>query len=116
LIIDTYHIQDGDGVSGDITAFKRDHVERKIRTTVAARNERHDSKMTCEVWELALPEPRVHDLPGREEEDRLISCAVALPEHVHAVAFDEPLGVRVPGAGLLAGLVSRDGHRCSSPR
>src|ERR687893_706184 len=56
----------------------------------------------------------MHERPRRQEEDRLLTLAVGLPEDAHAFALDEALLVRVAGAALLAALLARgqlgDGH------
>ena len=55
-----------------------------------------------EVGDLRLPEARVDDRPGRQQQDRRLAGAVDLPEDADAVALDVAGLVRIPGAGLLA--------------
>ena len=43
-----------------------------------------------------------NERPGRQQEDRLLALAVDLVEEPHPVALDEPFGVWVAGAALLA--------------
>ena len=54
-------------------------LRRPVRAAVAARVERDDGAVPGEVRDLALPRARVHDLPGRKEQERRLSAAVALP-------------------------------------
>ena len=75
-----------------------------VRAAVAARVEADDAEVTREVRDLRLPDARVDERPGRQEEQGLLALAVGLPEHAHAVALDEALLVRVAGAGLLSSL------------
>src|SRR5262249_33576482 len=76
-----------------------------------------DAEVTGEIWDLHLPHPRMHERPGRAEQDRRPAAAVDLIEDAHAVALDVALFVRMSRAGLLAriGLLfgGGDAHRVS---
>ncbi len=87
-----------DRVLGELGLVVRRRLLRAVGAAVAARVEADDAEVTREVRDLRLPDARVHERPGRKEEDRLVAGAVGLPEHAHAVALDVPLLVGITGA------------------
>jgi hypothetical protein len=73
--------------------------------------------MPREVRDLHLPDPRMHEGPRRQEQDRRLALSVNLVEDAHSVALDAVLRVGVAGAGLLAPLGRYplgDGHLITS--
>src|SRR5262249_54231210 len=73
---------------------------RAVRATVATRVERDDPVIACEKGNLHLPAARMHDRPGRHQQNRRLTVAVDLVEDLDAVPLDESLCVRVARAAL----------------
>jgi hypothetical protein len=63
----------------------------------------HDehAEVTRQVGDLHLPVARVHDRPGRQQEDRLLPLAIDLIEQTLSLPLDESFRVGVAGAALL---------------
>ena len=74
---------------------------RPVGAAVAAPVEGDHAEVAREVRDLHLPEPRVDDRPGRQQQDRRLARAVDLVEDADAVALDVALVVGVAGARLL---------------
>jgi hypothetical protein len=75
---------------------------RPVRPPVTPSVERDDAKVTREVRDLRLPQPRVRDGRRREEQERRRPVAVDLVEDPNAVALDAALFVGIAGARLLS--------------
>ena len=88
-------------------------VAGTVGPAVPPRVERDDAEVAREVRDLRLPEPRVRDRRGREEQERRRRVPVDLVEDAHAVALDEALLVGVARTALLAG-GGGDAHRSRS--
>ena len=88
---------------------------RPVGAAVPARVERDDAKVAREIRDLRLPQPRVRDRRGREEQEGRRRVAVDLVEDAHAVALDVALLVRIAGARLLA-FGCGDGHGSRSTK
>src|SRR6266568_4157475 len=97
-------VEDRQSVGGVLVLRVRAGIERTVRTAVTARVERYRAKVPCEVRDLHLPAPRVHDCPRWDEDHRRLLVAVDLVEDADAVPLDVALGVWIASACLLARL------------
>ena len=108
-------VEHGERVAGELGLGVLARTPRPVGPAVAARVERHHAEVPGQVRDLGLPDARVVDRPRRDQQQRRVAVAVALPEDPHPVALDEPLLVGVAGARLLArgcrGRDGRDGRR-----
>ena len=94
-------VEDVERVAGELRLGICLDVGRPVALAVAARVEDDHAVVAGEVGDLHLPHPRVHQRPGRAEQDRRLAAAVDLVEDAHAVALDVTLIVRIQRSGLL---------------
>src|SRR5207249_2858278 len=69
-----------------------------VAAAVAPRVERHHAEVTREVRDLALPEARVDDGPGRHQQDGRAAAPVDLVEDLDPVALHIAVRVWVSGS------------------
>src|SRR5690242_2827683 len=93
--VTTGGIEHGHGIGRELPLVICVRTYRAVRASVATRVERDDPVMACEVGNLHLPAPRVHDRPRRQEQNRCLAVAIHLVEDLDAVPFDESICVRV---------------------
>ena len=89
---------------------------RPVGAAVAARVERQDAEVAGEIRHLPLPEARVVDRPGRQEQDRLRGVAEELVEDAHAVAVEVSLrtGLDRPSGGVRCRGRCDGGHQAAT--
>ena len=85
-------------VGGELGGRVRLGRVRPVRLAVTAPVERDHAGVAGQVRELHLPHARVHDRPRRQQHDRAVAVAVALPVEADAVALDVAGLVRIGGA------------------
>jgi hypothetical protein len=76
-------------------------LDRPVRAAIPAAVERDHAAVPGQVGDLHLPAARLHDRPGRQQQDGRLALAVDLVEDPDAVALDEALVVGVARPGLL---------------
>ena len=101
-LVGSGRVQDGERVVGVVLLRVRLGARGPVGLPVPARVEGQDPEAAREPGELRLPQPRVDERPGREEEDRGVAVAPALPVHADALALDEALFVGREDRPLLA--------------
>ena len=94
-------VEYGQGVADGVPRVAGRRVERPVRAPVAAPVERHHPAVAGQVGDLALPRPRVDDLPGRVQHDRGLPGPVGLVPDAYPVAVKVALDVGIPRPGLL---------------
>ena len=72
----------------------RQRVQCSIGPAVARPIERHHAEVAREVRNLQLPEPAVHDGPGRQQQHRGLAITEHLVAHPDSAAGHEPLEIR----------------------
>ena len=85
--------------SGELVGVIGRGAGRAIRAAVAAPVEGDHPAVACQVRDLGLPEARMDDRPGRQQQHRRLALAVDLVEHPHTVTLDVALARRGSGRG-----------------